>query len=1281
MELIHALRETGILSPDHNDMERLTVTAINNNGYRASTSSTSRFLVKTSGEPLCAVKKLTINGPFQIDDMLAFQKLLREMYGSMVPEIYGVYRTETDVYVVEEYFQGDSLEHLLLSGTIGIEEAVERVSDIFAKLQNAEIDQSDFALVKQKELQSILDTLHELDMDPLIKDRLADDILHYSDQMFQKLCYKTGDLILRNIFCNGDKTHLLDFDLTRKTCALWVDLIRMIRYAKYEGIDMSAKKFADILPIGAPTQLLTAVMYLDEMRLQRGILDAAYYTEHYKALAVELFDVIKTFYEIDAKDIVFPLNGDDLSRYVEIFWTESEEEGFNAKNASRKPVRYDQWATYEFELPVQHLHALRLDPMNHHGWVEISRFEIKGQAAYDLYPVEFERLVFQGSLEGFWLGRLCGISFGEDPQIVINSVNIDGPVIVSIDMRVSEKPGKMLMNEYLEQKRQYEHVTEELQNYQLQLQNLQESLESINGLAERLTETNRQMKNELDTVLSSTSWKWTKPLRTAGRVARSIASSMRRMAFLGGRRVKLIPINHLEHISGNEWRSVGNDPHFEWRKPVLGGRIIVCIAGKTDRVTPLQLYYDTGDGYKETQVIEAGRMNMDGEISKRIIRLPQRVVGLRLDIGEYVQTIHLDEVRARKISRIEMLLYLINEYFKLHGFSIGTVSRLVITALRTVRENGLSGLLQKTKQFAMRTSQGELIDYQSFLRQEAVLAESESSMRQNIATFAYKPLISVLVPVYNVDAEWLNLCVQSVKKQVYENWELCIVDDCSTKAHIRPMLEEFASQDSRIKIKFRESNGHISRTSNDALEMATGEFIALLDHDDELSPDALYENVKLLNLHPDTDIIYSDEDKITTKGERHSPFFKPDWSPDLLLSHMYTCHLTVYRKSLVERAGGFRVGFEGSQDYDLMLRATELTDRIRHIPKVLYHWRTIPSSTSMSASAKNYTHFAGRRALEEAVERRKLAATVHEIEGCPNMYLLRYLPMGNPKISIIIPTRNMAAILSNCLQSIFEKTTYNNFEVIVIDNGSDDQENFKLYNHWREREPQRFFVYEYDIPFNYSIINNYGVSKATGELLLMLNNDVEVITPDWLTEMAGQAVRPEIGAVGACLYYPDNTVQHGGVILGVAGVANHSHKHFLADHPGYFGRLTVVSNYSAVTGACLMIKKDIYEEVGGLEETLEVAYGDIDFCLKVREKGYYNIWLPHVKLYHHESKSRGAEDTPEKKERLSRETKFMEQKWGHVLQRDPFYNPNLTLVREDFSLGSPYISDGKIVAN
>ena len=535
-------------------------------------------------------------------------------------------------------------------------------------------------------------------------------------------------------------------------------------------------------------------------------------------------------------------------------------------------------------------------------------------------------------------------------------------------------------------------------------------------------------------------------------------------------------------------------------------------------------------------------------------------------------------------------------------------------------------------------------------------------------SFAYKPLISVIVPVYNPEPEFLRQAIASVIEQVYNNWELCIADDCSTKPEVKEILEEYQAKDDRIKVVYRAENGHICRSSNSAIEVATGEYIALLDHDDVLAPHALARVTELLNQHPEADFIYSDEDKIDHNNVHRDHFFKPDWCPDSFLSRMYTCHLGVYRRSLVNQIGNFRVGFEGSQDYDLVLRFTEQTDKIFHIPDVLYHWRIHLESTAGGSEAKPYTIDAAQKALSEALVRRNESGKVLSNPNYAGVYTIRYKIKEPKLVSIIIPTKDLAGVLDVCLKSIFSLTTYPNYEVIVIDNGSTEAKTQKCFDYWSKKQGDRFKCYRYDVPFNYSQINNYGATKAKGDYLLLLNNDTKVVSPDWLEAMVEQAQRPSIGAVGSMLLYPDDTIQHAGVVLGLGGVAGHSHKHFHRSHPGYISQLVAVNNYSAVTGACLMCRKEVFEEVGGLEEDLAIAFNDVDFCLKIINHGYRNIHLPHVVLYHYESKSRGYEDTPSKQTRFSQEVNYMRQKWYQICDSDPCYNPNLTRCHEDYSL-------------
>jgi O-antigen biosynthesis protein len=419
--------------------------------------------------------------------------------------------------------------------------------------------------------------------------------------------------------------------------------------------------------------------------------------------------------------------------------------------------------------------------------------------------------------------------------------------------------------------------------------------------------------------------------------------------------------------------------------------------------------------------------------------------------------------------------------------------------------------------------------------------------------------------------------------------------------------------------------------------------------------------VLMLNKHPESDMIYSDEDKIDETNQRRHPFFKPDWSPDSFLSRMYTCHLGVYRRSLITEIGGFRVGFEGSQDYDLVLRFTEKTDKIFHIPKVLYYWRIHAQSASSGAAAKPYAYEAGQRAIEAALQRRGEPGRVSGVSECPGHYTIRYDIQTHDLVSIIIPTRDLGRLLNQCLESIFEKTTYPNYEIVLVDNGSTEPYAEKVMSDWLNKEPNRLRCYTNGIPFNYSKLNNFGVSKASGKYLLFLNNDTEVLTPDWIEAMVEQAQRPSVGAVGTLLLYPDNTIQHAGVILGLGGIAGHEHSLLPATASGYFNRVISINNHSALTGACLMCRREVFEAVGGFNEDLAVAFNDIDLCLRIVDAGFWNVYLPHAILYHHESKSRGQEDTPEKKARFQREIDYMQEHWAALIKSDPCYNPNFSL--------------------
>ncbi|MFR2822382.1 MAG: glycosyltransferase family 2 protein [Thomasclavelia sp.] len=564
------------------------------------------------------------------------------------------------------------------------------------------------------------------------------------------------------------------------------------------------------------------------------------------------------------------------------------------------------------------------------------------------------------------------------------------------------------------------------------------------------------------------------------------------------------------------------------------------------------------------------------------------------------------------------------------------------------------------------------ITFYNFMKQEDYLEWLEVNEKEDkeILSFNYNPLISICIPVYNVERKYLSECLDSILNQTYQNFEICLSNDCSTLKETLDTLEEYGKKDSRIKVFHRKENGHISKATNDALAIASGEFIGLMDNDDLLTKNALYECVKVLNENPNLDFIYSDEDKIDLAGKRRDPHFKSDFAPDSILGSNYICHFEIMRKSIVDQIGGFRVGLEGAQDYDIFLRFFEQTtpERIYHIPKVLYHWRMIEGSTAAEIDNKGYAIERGRQAVADALERRGINADVKVHPRVP-YYIVEYKYEIEPMISIIIPTKDYADVTEQCLKSLYEKTTYQNFEVIVMNNNSQKSETFALFDKYKNMH-NNFRVIDANYEFNYSKINNQGVKEANGEFIVLLNNDTEIITPNWLELMVGYAMQPHIGAVGAKLLYPDKTVQHAGVILGIGGIAQHAFIGCAKEDPGFYGRLSVPFNYSAVTAACLMVAKDKFNEVGGLEEYLQVAFNDIDFNLKLLEKGYYNVCLNHVELYHHESKSRGLDTTSEKYKRFVSEHDYMKDKWSNILYNDKFYNPN-------FSLKKAFVLDRK----
>jgi GT2 family glycosyltransferase len=537
---------------------------------------------------------------------------------------------------------------------------------------------------------------------------------------------------------------------------------------------------------------------------------------------------------------------------------------------------------------------------------------------------------------------------------------------------------------------------------------------------------------------------------------------------------------------------------------------------------------------------------------------------------------------------------------------------------------------------------------------------------QRQACFPFEPTISLVVPVWEPPLPFLTAMLESVLGQTYPRWELCLADGGSRDPAVREMLGRYSRHDSHIKVRFLATNRGIAGNSQEALALATGDYVALLDQDDTLAPFALHEVVRAVNHEPEADLLYSDEDTIDASGTRRAnPHFKPDWSPDTLRSYNYICHLAVFRRELVEEIGGFRPGFEGSQDYDLILRASERARRIVHIPKVLYHWRVHAGSVTADESVKGYAYHSAHKALGNHLQRCGSPGEVRD-GSRPGTYQVTYPIPGWPLVSVIIPNRDHAAALARCVTSV-ARSTYARHEILIVENQSREPATFAGYEQLRQRGNVR--IVPWDRPFNFAAVNNDAAAQARGDVLLFLNNDVEAINTDWLERLLEHALRPEVGAVGAKLCYRDDTIQHAGVILGVGGIAGHAHRHFPRSAAGYARRLAVVQNLSAVTGACLMIRKPVFEEVGGFDERFVLIYNDVDLCLRLRQRGYAIIWTPWAELYHDESSTRGSDDRPQNREQVAAEIALLRAKWGELLRAgDPYYNPNLTLRYEDFSL-------------
>ncbi len=560
-------------------------------------------------------------------------------------------------------------------------------------------------------------------------------------------------------------------------------------------------------------------------------------------------------------------------------------------------------------------------------------------------------------------------------------------------------------------------------------------------------------------------------------------------------------------------------------------------------------------------------------------------------------------------------------------------------------------------------------EYSQYLYRKQINKSKRKHILNEIKNFKQNPVFSIVIPVYDPPIDFFTQALDSIINQIYPHWQVCLADDFSKDQEVKDLIEEYCKKNENIRVVYRSENGHISRASNSALELATGEYTVLMDQDDLLREDALFEMAKVINLNKNVDLIYSDEDKIDENGLHSVPHFKPDWSPDSLLSRNYLGHVCVFKTSQLKEIGGWRVGFEGSQDYDLVLRYTEKYTKIFHIPEVLYHWKIHRDSAASSETAKPYAYRAAQLALTEAMERRGYEGEFDFLDGFRGYQVRLKIKDPAALVSIIIPTKNKHTYVRKCIDSIVNKSTYKNYEIILIDNNSDDKKFFNLINQYKKQTKFKFKYVRDEQPFNFARLMNLGRKNAKGEYLILLNNDTEIITKDWIEAFIEHVQRPEIGVAGCKLLYEDDTIQHAGVVIGLGGVAGHGLVREDRSGPGYFNYINLLNNYSALTAACIMVRTEVYDQVKGFNEEFVVEYNDVDFCLKIIEAGYRNLYIPHVELYHYESISRGhPHSTSESYKRHVIEVNKFRKKWMKYVDHDPCYNPNLTLGSENFGI-------------
>ena len=804
------------------------------------------------------------------------------------------------------------------------------------------------------------------------------------------------------------------------------------------------------------------------------------------------------------------------------------------------------------------------------------------------------------------------------------------------------------------------------------IEELQASLERALSEATVLREERDDYQRKFDLVTNSTSWKITKPLRFLTKNFRSLFPLLRSRVF----KLDISIVRSLER-KGDRLHICGPTPTLDVdliEKPTVPFKfkpgwysfdaLVSTPKGTLFFFLYLGRHKSSTKGFSET---ERFLLSFDdSKTTRQLVWMPEGISCLRLEVYDFDGDFSISQPQLRAIGSLNVLALIFkSQIVPLLGQPSVLFGKLK-KAWHCFLEGGFPALKVKVFGGRVTTNYNEWVQ-----RFDALNPEDFEAVKKAAEALRSKPKISIVTPVFNPPIDHFKLCLDSVLRQAYQNWELCLADDCSTNPEVRQVIEEYRAKDSRIKVIYRDSSGHISAASNSALTLATGEYVAFLDHDDELTLDALYLVALEIQKHPDAKLIYSDEDKKTAGGVRINPHFKSDWNPELLLHQNYVCHLLVIKKECVDKVGGLRAGFDGAQDWDLILRVSEMLQEseIRHIPHILYHWTIIPGSTAQSTAAKPYVLEAQAKAVQEHLDRTGQHARAKIWHSISHIAIERVIQKSEPRVSLVILTRDKVKLLKQCVDTLLAKTSYKNYEVVIVDNGSIEPETFAYFEQLK-KYPQVKVVRD-QRPFNFSALNNSGVTHCSGDVLGFLNNDLEFTKPDWLEKMVAQAVRKEVGAVGARLLFPNNLLQHGGVIIGIGGVAGHNHKGRPREDFGYFNRAILSQNLSAVTAACLVMRREVFDTIRGFDEQLSVAFNDVDLCLRIRKAGFKIVYEPEAELYHHESASRGYENTAEKFARFEREVETMKTRWKDTLRVDPYYNPNLTNLSEDFVFAFP----------